>query len=434
MNKYLVFICFGILLFILWNKIDKFNISSQFTLPTDTDFTDYYTCPREMACPLADRIIAGGPCVMYQILNFLYFTNNRDEHEVDFYITEDDVLRNALDTYYDSEENFEPGWQNDRRQQILQNLPRNLLNTFDMLPVYNTIAFIVPREEINTWSEEEEMAYGYDIALYGSNENLKEHIKVGKLYIASLFINFKVNPDNPDEWPVEVTLQKTGDVGAEYFQCTVPCTQPRPNKILVQPGGVVTFNMPDGENVMQVDANNVEISDADSAADMGEDGAVYGFPVEGEFYFISVQDAEDPALRGQNARIKVVVLYPPPLNANHAILLYRTPNSIKVINGGSPNPNRTGYCTGSDSSYMPTISTHVDTIDTPEYTSVWADTDIINTIRRLFLDRRYAIHPNGRKYTYKDVKSTHLKIFKFKSKTNNDCAVTVDDDVETTGA
>jgi len=181
MNKYLVFICFGILLFILWNKIDKFNISSQFTLPTDTDFTDYYTCPRDMACELTDRIIAGGPCVMYQILNFLFFTNNRDEHEVDFYITEDDVLRDALTTYYDSEENFEPGWQNDRRQQILQNLPRNLLNTFDMLPVYNTIAFIVPREEINTWSEEEEMAYGYDIALYGSNENLKEHIKVGKL-------------------------------------------------------------------------------------------------------------------------------------------------------------------------------------------------------------------------------------------------------------
>jgi len=185
MNKYLVFICFGILLFILWNKIDKFNISSQFDI-TDLNFDGgiSYECPVDIRDCLQCMDDAGRPCVLISFLNLLNIITNGEIDTVfhrnpDFLGMLTNLQMRQPITFY---------------QDTLGNFPSNLLDDFNLDSGEDNVSIIKFKDQTRLYNTRNRLI-SID-SMLPQNKILKDHIEINKIYIATIYILYYDTYDN----------------------------------------------------------------------------------------------------------------------------------------------------------------------------------------------------------------------------------------------
>ena len=187
MNKYLVFICFGILLFILWNKIDKFNISSQFNIP-NLDFSSgtEYACPADILRCLQCMQEEDRPCVLNSFLNLLYLITYGD---IDTVFQQNPDFLGMLNTLETMEEI--PTYLDNRFYQDTLNIfPSNLLDNSNLSSGENNASIIIFKDQTDLYDKMIDPKFPYIDSMPPINKNLTDHIEINKIYIASISIFF----------------------------------------------------------------------------------------------------------------------------------------------------------------------------------------------------------------------------------------------------
>jgi hypothetical protein len=179
MNKYLVFICFGILLFILWNKIDKFNISSQFDI-TNLDFSSgtEYACPADTLRCLQCMQEEDRPCVLNSFLNLLYLITDGDIDTVFLQNPEFLGMLNTLETM----EEIPTYLDNRFYQDTLNIFPSNLLDNFNLSSGENNASIIIFKDQTDLYDEMIDPKFPYIDSMPPINKNLTDHIEINKIY------------------------------------------------------------------------------------------------------------------------------------------------------------------------------------------------------------------------------------------------------------
>ena len=179
MNKYLVFICFGILLFILWNKKEKFNISSQFDI-TNLDFSSgtEYACPADTLRCLQCMQEEDRPCVLNSFLNLLYLITDGDIDTVFLQNPEFLGMLNTLETM----EEIPTYLDNRFYQDTLNIFPSNLLDNFNLSSGENNASIIIFKDQTDLYDEMIDPKFPYIDSMPPINKNLTDHIEINKIY------------------------------------------------------------------------------------------------------------------------------------------------------------------------------------------------------------------------------------------------------------